>query len=530
VARESFGYGTFRPGQEEAIVGVLDGRDSLVILPTGSGKSAIYQIAALLLDGPTVVVSPLIALQRDQVEGLEAQGVEAAEINSTHSASEREASLDDAARGRLEFLFLAPEQFNNAETLAQLRAARPSLFVVDEAHCVSEWGHDFRPDYLRLGAIIEELGHPTILALTATAAPPVRDEIIARLGMRDARTIVRGFDRPNIHLGVERHETAERQRRALIERVVEAEKPGIVYAATRRDTEEIAATLQERGVKAAAYHAGMKPSARGETQDAFMRDEIAVVVATVAFGLGIDKSNVRFVFHAAISDAIDSYYQEIGRAGRDGAPARALLFYRQEDLGLRRFFAAGGQVDADQIEQVARAVHEHDAPIDPRDLRDETGLSQSKLTTAISRLQDVGAIELQPSGTVVPLDLPDDPTEVAREAAQAQANYKDFERSRLEMMRGYAELRGCRRQYLLNYFGEDYPEPCGYCSNCDAGIVAEQEGAQPFPLNARVRHRSLGEGLVMRYEGDKIVVLFDEVGYKTLALSLVTGEGLLEAA
>ncbi|CAA9589281.1 MAG: ATP-dependent DNA helicase RecQ [uncultured Thermomicrobiales bacterium] len=528
VARESFGYAAFRPGQEEAIEATLAGRDSLVILPTGAGKSAIYQIAALLLDGPTVVVSPLIALQRDQVESLEGRG-EAAEINSTHSPEERATALADAARGKVEFLFLAPEQFANAETRDRLRAARPSLFVVDEAHCVSEWGHDFRPDYLRLGAIIEELGHPTVLALTATASPPVRDEIIARLGLRDARTIVRGFDRPNIAFGVERHETAERQRRALIERVVAAEKPGIVYAATRRDTEEIAATLQQRGVRAAPYHAGLRPPERGETQDSFGRDEIEVVVATVAFGLGIDKPNVRFVFHAAISDAIDSYYQEIGRAGRDGDPARAILFYRQEDLGLRRFFAGGGQVDADQIEQVARAVQDHDQPADPRDLRDETGLSQSKLTTALSRLEEVGAVALGPSGTVTAVDLPDDPTDVAREAAQAQAHHKEFECSRLEMMRGYAELRGCRREYLLNYFGEEYAGPCGRCDNCVAGVV-EAEGEQPFPISARVRHRSLGEGLVMRYEGDKIVVLFDEVGYKTLALSIVTGEGLLEAA
>jgi ATP-dependent DNA helicase RecQ len=529
VARERFGFEDLRPGQEAAIRAVLAGRDTLAVLPTGAGKSAIYQIATALLDGPAIVVSPLIALQRDQVEALHERGEAAAEVNSTRPAGERREALAEVAQGSLSFLFLAPEQFGNEETLAQVRASNPALFVVDEAHCISEWGHDFRPDYLRLGAIVEELGHPTVLALTATAAPPVREEIVARLGMREPRVVVRGFDRPNLWLGVERHETPERQRRALLDRVAEAEPPGIVYAATRRDTEEIAAELLERGVRAAPYHAGMPAGEREMTQAAFMADEIAVIVATIAFGMGIDKPNVRFVFHAAICDALDSYYQEIGRAGRDGEPARAVLFYRAEDVGLRRFFAGGGQVDEEQIEQVVQVVRDHDEPIEPSELQEATGLSQSRLTTAIGRLEEVGAVEVLPDGAVAPGERADEES-AAAEAATAQAHHKEFERSRIEMMRGYAESRDCRRRALLSYFGEAYEQPCGNCDNCDAGRATESAGDEPFPTNSRVRHAAWGEGLVLRYEGEKVVVLFDEVGYKTLATELARSEGLLVAA
>jgi len=526
TAREALGF-ELRSEQREAVDAVLAGRDTLAVLPSGSGKSAIYQVAALLTDGPTLVVSPLIALQQDQVEAVEAVEAGAA-LNSNRPAGERRETLERFERGELEFLLLAPEQLANEETMERLAAGRPSLFVVDEAHCISEWGHDFRPEYLRLAAAAAELGRPTMLALTATASGPVRDEIVERLGLRDPLVVVRGFDRPNIHLAVEWFHDADAKRAALLDAVSRAPKPGIVYVGTRATAQEVAEDLSARGVAAQAYHAGLAAGERAETQRRFMRDELDVIVATTAFGMGVDKPNVRFVFHLDVAESLDAYYQEIGRGGRDGEPAEAQLFYRQEDLGLRKFFAGTGNVDADDVAIVAEAVQAHDDAIDARALRDETGLSQTKITTALTRLEEAGAIAILPTGEVT------GEGEIGREeieaAAAAQENRHTFDRSRIEMMRGYAETRDCRREFLLNYFGEGFDAPCGNCDSCEAGTNVDDPAEAPFSLGARVRHAEWGEGDVQRYEADKVVVLFDDVGYKTLALDLVVRRDLLVPA
>ncbi|NJN59048.1 MAG: ATP-dependent DNA helicase RecQ [Leptolyngbyaceae cyanobacterium SL_5_9] len=529
VAKERFGYETLRDGQETAIHALLNGHDTLAVMPTGSGKSAIYQIAALLIPGATVVISPLIALQQDQVEAIAEQDVGGAvQVNSTMGVGDRTEAFEDLEEGDLEFMFLAPEQFNNPETLEKLQAAKPSLFVVDEAHCISEWGHDFRPDYLRLGTIIEALDHPLVLALTATAAPPVRAEIVERLEMRDPQIIVQGFDRPNIWLGVLRFEDKSEKQQALIKAVVNAEKPGIVYTATRKQAEEVAELLQAQNINAIFYHAGMKPKEREAAQTAFMEDEAEVIVATTAFGMGVDKPNVRFVFHHSISDSVDAYYQEIGRAGRDGESARAILFYHPDDLNLRRFFASSGQIDLEQVEQVATVVQAQEETIDLNALKTQTNLSRSKLQTALGHLEAVDAIAILPSGEVTATESSPDLTQVAAEAIEVQERHQQYERSRLEMMRGYAEVQDCRRQYVLNYFGEELGEPCGRCDRCEAGITSQDE-KQPFPLNSRITHQSLGEGMVMRYEEDKMVVLFDDAGYKTLGVEIVLEQGLLRS-
>jgi len=530
IAQEKFGYESLRPGQEPAIQALIDGHDTLAVMPTGSGKSMIYQAAALLIPGPTIVVSPLIALQRDQVEAIEEQDVGgAALLNSTVRASEWREALEALNKGNLEFLFLAPEQFNKEETLAQLKAARPSLFVVDEAHCISEWGHDFRPEYLRLGCVIEVLGHPAVLALTATAALPVRKEILERLNMHDPRVVVQGFNRPNLWLGVELFQDEVQKKDTVLERVVSAEKPGIIYAATRKHAEEVGHDLCERGVNAAFYHAGMKAKERDQVQQAFMDDEVDVIVATTAFGMGVNKENVRFVYHYEISDSVDSYYQEIGRAGRDGIDAQAILFYNPKDLGIQQFLNSSGKIDADQVELVTRVIQEHGEPVHPGDLREELRLSETKLMQILSSLEESGVIETLPNEEVAPVEHPPELSEVSDAAMQMQQARRQFDRSRIEMMRGYAEAQDCRREYLLNYFGEPFEGPCGFCDNCDAGITVEENlERMPFALNSRVAHKTWGEGLVLRYEDEKMVVIFDEVGYKTLAVDIVIEKGLLE--
>ncbi len=543
VSRDVLGFDGFRPGQERAMQAVLSGRDTLAVLPSGAGKSAVYQVAGQLLDGPVVVVSPLIALQRDQVERLADLGEDAgrpAQLNSSLSATDQHAALEGLRDGTVRFLFLAPEQLAKPEVVHAVRDAGPALFVVDEAHCVSAWGHDFRPDYLRLGQVVEQLGHPTVLALTATAAPPVRAEIVERLAMRDPEVVVAGFDRPEIRLEVAHHADAHAKRTAVLDRataeVGAGRGPGIVYSATRKGTADLADALVERGLRARPYHAGLRKADREDAQRAWMDDELDVVVATTAFGMGIDKPGTRFVVHAEPADSVDSYYQEIGRAGRDGEPALAVLVYRQEDLGLRRFFAAGAPAE-EELQQVAGLVAAAPAAgvedgVDVGRLREETGRGATSLARDLNLLEQVSAVVLDDEGAAHPADGAPPPGETAAAARALAEHHERVDQSRVEMMRGYAETTGCRRQYLLGYFGEQLGEPCGNCDTCSAGTSHEQpaggDADTPFPPETAVVHTQWGPGVVMRVEDDRVVVLFEEVGYKTLALRAVEANDLLQ--
>ncbi|MFG3120838.1 RecQ family ATP-dependent DNA helicase [Streptomyces sp. NPDC048201] len=552
-ALDVFGWEELRPEQLVAMEAVMARRDTLVVMPTGAGKSAVYQVPGLLLPGPTVVVSPLVALQRDQVQGLlRREGAEAAAVNSSQSGSENAAVWDRISEGDVDFLFLAPEQLAKDEVVEQLAAAGPALFVVDEAQCVSSWGHDFRPDYLRLGQVVDRLGRPPVLALTASAAAPVRADIITRLGMRDVREVVTGFDRPNIHLEVIPFQDAQVKKRAVVERAAAEAKPGLVYAGTRREAEEYADELSLLGLDAAAYHAGLPAQERGGVHDRFMAGELDVVVATSAFGMGIDKPDVRFVLHASVPGSLDAYYQEIGRAGRDGEEARAILAYRPQDLGMQRFFAAG-RPDPDTVTKVVSTLEEHDGPVPPTELREETELTASRLTAVVNLLEQVDAVrttedgDLEASGTTSPADA-------AQQAVELGDAHQQLERSRVDMMRGYAEATGCRRRFLLGYFGQvgDRDEPCGSCDRCAAAELAE-DGAEggptvlagtggpireaavpepageqhPFQPGTLVRHEHWGQGSVMSEEDERLTVLFDTVGYRTLSLDVINKNHLL---
>ena len=331
-----FGYAEFRPGQKRAVRAALAGRNALVILPTGGGKSVCYQIPSLVLGGLTVVVSPLISVMQDQVGAARARGIWAASLTSASPPAERQRVLEDALHGGLRLLYLAPERLMTGETIGILRRTRPILLAVDEAHCVSEWGHDFRPAYRRIGLARLALGRPPTLALTATATRAVRDDIVGTLRLGSVERIVGSFDRPNLFFAVSRVRDDDQRRRALLALLRPYQGPSIVYVPTRRLAERWARSLLGSGVAATPYHAGLEHSVRKGIQQQFVADRVECVVATTAFGLGIDKADIRRVVHLGLATSLEAYYQEAGRAGRDGRPARCEMLWTRQDLKLQR--------------------------------------------------------------------------------------------------------------------------------------------------------------------------------------------------
>ncbi|HEX3540605.1 MAG TPA: RecQ family ATP-dependent DNA helicase [Acidimicrobiales bacterium] len=549
AAAEVFGYQDLRPGQREAIQSVVAGRDTLAVMATGSGKSAIFALAGRLLGGTTLVISPLLALQRDQVANMGGGGrLKAVAINSDCSEGERR---DLLAGDPPDLVFLAPEQLANSDVLRELVRLRPALMAVDEAHLVSQWGQDFRPDYLRIGAAVESLGHPAILALTATAAPPVRDDIVARLGMRDPTVLVTGFDRPNIELAVHSYFTDEAHKLEVVTNdVVEAARHlghGIVYGATRKRVENLADELAGRGIRAAAYHAGLRPPRRQEREEQFRQGDLEVVVATIAFGMGIDKPNVRWVYHADVAGSVDEYYQEFGRAGRDGEPAEATLYFRPEDLRLPKMYASRAGPSGASLRAVADAVLRFPQAPGLNALAEQAGLGRRRTSAAAMALAEAGGLTLGADGSISlagdadgaavgagrSVSVARDLDEAVAGAAEIIARRRAIERSRIEAMEAYRETVGCRWKFVLEYFGERAADRCGHCDNderADDRAAEDDAAPRPFARGSRVRHAVFGEGEVVGYAGPRILLAFDTHGYKRLDVGLVMDGGLLEPA
>jgi ATP-dependent DNA helicase RecQ len=493
---ELFGFRGFRPGQLDAARAALEGRDVLVVMPTGSGKSLCYQLPALLRDDLTVVVSPLVALMQDQVEALGARGLgdRVALVNAQQDAGANVAALERALAGGLRLLYVAPERFAAPGFLERMSAARVGLFVVDEAHCVSQWGHDFRPDYFRLADAARALGARSILASTATATPRVAADVERRLGLHRPLRVATGFDRPNIAFGVAR--PAPHEKRALVAECLRGEGalPAIVYAGTRAGAEELASELTGAlGEPALAYHAGIERERRAEVQRDFLADRVRVICATNAFGMGVDKPNVRTVVHATVPASLEAYYQEAGRAGRDGAPARALLLAEARDKALHVHFIKRDEIDADLpgwlADRLTAAADGHgryalEASELVRGLRGDG----ERLRALLGHLTRAGVIAPAPSA----------PDRVAgrvlgrydvRAAALCRASVEEGARTRWRQYReiwAYAEEDGCRRRRLLDHFGDRAAPgpregPC--CDACDPGLVPAPPAPDPAAIS-----------------------------------------------
>ncbi len=494
-----FGFGNFRTPQEEIISSILSGRDTLAIMPTGGGKSLCYQLPAVMLDGVALVVSPLIALMKDQADALRARGISAVMINSAQTRSQQAEALRALSEGRVSLAYVAPERFRSKSFVEALKGIKISLFAVDEAHCISQWGHDFRPDYMRLGGSLRSLGSPACAAFTATATPDVKEDIIRQLGMRSPAVFVSGFARPNLSMNIRRvRSKAEKEPRLRC--LIEKYRTGIVYCSTRKSVEELSAKLWSDGIRHVVYHGGMDVSAREAAQDSFVGGRENVAVATNAFGMGIDRRDIRFVGHYELPGSVEAYYQEAGRAGRDGNPAYCEMLLMYSDKRVQEFFIDGSNPSAETIratysvlrdgagasgesfmaiEQVSDIVSgllrsaRRRAHVGNR--RSGGGVPQASamaVSSAISTLARLGLIErfdapglrvrgtrlLYPQISAGEISIPEDMLALKRLRDE----------NKLRRLISFAYSPKCRQQWILDYFGEPGASPCGICDNCAA--------------------------------------------------------------
>jgi ATP-dependent DNA helicase RecQ len=525
IGQQAFGIKQYRPGQAEAFAHLLDGEDLLAVMPTGSGKSLLYQLPSLILPGVTVVVSPLIALIKDQIDKMVARGVHAMRIDSTLTVRQRR-EVDAMVRepgGKL--LLTTPERMADPEFRVFLREASSgvgvSRFVVDEAHCVSQWGHDFRPAYLSLRKALEDVGRPPVLATTATAPPHVRDDILFQLGMEGATTVTTTFDRPNLHYEVIIFSDEDEKMKTLVTLLKKLPRPGIVYCATVKKVEELYEALTRWGVQVGKYHGRMNKGERDASQNAFMESSELVMVATNAFGLGVDKPNIRNVLHYHVPGSLESYAQEAGRGGRDGKPARCVLLFSPDDVAIQEYFLSGTYPTKRQVRQVFEAVEAftnvhrgggklaEESPPNVANIALSSGVGQQRTRTVLSLLKDEQFIVEREGGTYFLADPPQEEELLLERAKQYEAR-RIMDRQRLDALLAYVKAPGCRNQVILSYLGESDPPKCGRCDNClrsrEAALAASTEATRlGLSLTQRLDFDDVGEAKPKREIKARIV-------------------------